>query len=623
MRRMWVTSDRLNDEPRAPALGHAALAVFFLLGFACAGNLNALSAGFVWDDRALVTGNVFIKHWSTLPALFQQPFLGMFYRPVVMVSLALDYALWGLRPFGFHLTNVLLHAANSILAFAVLRRVSRSNEVAFVAALLFAVHPAHKGVVAIADRTGVLSAFFFLSSLALYIRCRSSEHGGTSIIPLAGSWVLCGLGFFVKEEIIMLPVIVMMVDAFVFDEWLRPFRFSRIARYMPFLLLAVFYLWIRARVLGSAGGMIDAFAVEPVRRLLTVPAVLVDYFLLLLFPLHMDYGPRTTLVGSPLEPRILLSLLLVLLIAAAVPFLFKKKRTELFGLLWYLVVFFPMSNVIPIYAETAGSRLFTPIHFLYLPSIGLFLCVACALEAISQGFGRNGNRRRLRRAVSASLCLVMFLFSLLSLNRNFTWKDELTFYQYVVKMHPGNHRMLVNLGNVYLERGQVDAAVTELERAVLYAPDRAAYRNSLALAYKAKGWFDKAAQQFREGLRLDPNSGMMYINLASMCRENGRIREAIAFARKALELSPDSAAARVTLGLAYQDAGNLKEAEEQFKTALEVDPGCSDAHNSLGVLYAVQERYDLARQEWEQALRISPDMVEAYDNLQRLKRMGQ
>ena len=264
----------------------------------------------------------------------------------------------------------------------------------------------------------------------------------------------------------------------------------------------------------------------------------------------MDYGPRTVLVGSLVEPRILLSLLFLIVTAAMIPPLLKRKRMELFGLLWYLIIFFPMSNVIPIYAETAGSRLFTPIHFLYVPSIGIFLCAAGGLEAICLGFGRGCLRQGMRKAAIVSFCLVLFLFSLLSINRNSTWKDELRFYEYVVSMHPGNHRMRVNLGNVYLERGRVDAAVEELERAVLYAPDKAAYRNNLALAYKAKGWFDKAARQFREGLRLNPNSGMMYVNLASMCRESGRIPEAIAFGRKALELSPSigsSQSSRATL----------------------------------------------------------------------------
>jgi Tfp pilus assembly protein PilF len=430
------------------------------------------------------------------------------------------------------------------------------------------------------------------------------------------------MSFFAKEEAIMLPVVLILVDAMVFDEKLISFRTAKVARYLPFFLLAVLYLWVRAQVLGAAGGLVSAFTIEPVRRLLTVPAVLLDYFLLLLFPFRMDYGPRTALVGSLFEPRILFPLLFLFATAATVPLLARRKRVELFGLLWFLIVFFPMSNVIPIYAETAHSRLFTPIHFLYVPSIGMFLCAAIGLEAIIRGLGSGGPRRRLRTAAILSFCLALFLFSLLSIKRNFTWKDELRFYQYVVSMHPGNHRMLVNLGNVYLERGQVDAAVDELERAVLYAPDKAAYRNSLALAYKAKGWFDKAAQQFREGLRLNPNSDMMYVNLAAMYRENGRIPEAIAFARKALELSPSSAAAHVNLALAYQDAGDLAEAEERFKMALRVDPGCSEAYHGLGMVYALQERYDLARREWENALRINPTMGETRENLQRLKRMG-
>lgn len=92
-------------------------ALLLIIGFVFAANLNALSAGFVWDDRTLIIENVVIKHWDNLSTLFGQSFLGLYYRPVTMLSFALEYVVWGLKPWGFHLTNVLLHTANSLLVF--------------------------------------------------------------------------------------------------------------------------------------------------------------------------------------------------------------------------------------------------------------------------------------------------------------------------------------------------------------------------------------------------------------------------------------------------------------------------------------------------------------------------
>lgn len=603
-----------HERAFAPAL--------LLIGLVFAVNLNALCADFVWDDRALVTGNILIKHWDTLPVLFREPFLGLYYRPVVMLSFALEYALWGLRPWGFHLTNLLLHAANSVMVFHILRHVSRSRGTAFVAALLFASHPVHKGIVAIADRTGVLSAFFFLCSILLYVQYRRSEDTRGSVIFYAGSLVLCGLGFFSKEEVITLPLVLILVDSFVLDRRQRPTHAARVAGYVPFFLLAAVYLWIRAHVLGEAGGIAAAFATELARRLITIPAVMFDYLLLLLFPFHLDYDPRTPLAESIGDPRILLPLLFVIAVAAVIPWLARKTKTGLFGLLWYTIVFIPMSNILPIYAGAARSELFTPIHFLYLPSIGVFLCAADGFEKIFGGLDESGHARRWRRPATLALCCVLLLFSLLSIKRNFIWKDELRLYRYIVEMHPENHRMRLNLGNVYLERGQVDAGLEQLKQAVILAPDVASYRNSVGLAYKARGWLDRSVEEFREALRLDPDFSMAYMNLTVIYRMQGRLSDAIAAGRKAVELAPSSVTAHVNLGLAYKDSGDLARAEKQFEMAVRSDPDSAEAHNGLGIVYALQGRHGPARKEWEETLRIRPDMTEARENLRRLERMG-
>jgi Tfp pilus assembly protein PilF len=597
-----------------------ALLVFTL---AFVSNVNALSAGFLWDDRALVVENIYIKQWSTLPALFTQPFLGMYYRPVVMVSFALDYALWGLKPWGFHLTNLLLHGVNSVLVLLLLKNLSRSRWIALVAALLFACHPAHKGIVNIADRTGVLSVLFFLASLVAYVRfCRRADSRYPYAL-LSISWILCGFALFSKEEVVSIPLMVILLDAFMsFDGRPTLSRIRKTIYYGPFFLLVAGYLWVRSIVLDVSGNAFAGLMVEPLRRLITIPAILLDYLSLFFFPFRLDYEPRTHVAESIWEPRILLPLLILMVVAGILWRQRKSRNVALFGLLWYFITFIPMSNIVPIYPEAASSVLFTPIHFLYLPSIGVSLCVAFAIRVAFTENARGNRAASTRALATGTLCCVIFLFSLLSAARNSIWKDELRLYRYIVGMHPENPRMRLNLGNVYLERGDVDAALLQLEQAVRLEPDVASYHNSLALAYQAKGWPDKAVEQLRETLRLDPDSGMAYANLSTIYRTQGRFREAIASARKAVELLPHSAAARVNLALAYKYGGNLTEAENQFKLAIANDPDNIEAHLGLGTVYALQQQYHLARKEWEHALRISPDVQEAHENLRKLDQMG-
>jgi tetratricopeptide (TPR) repeat protein len=619
-----------------PALMIAALAV--------AANLNALAAGFVWDDRALIVGNVLIRRLHHIPNFFREPFLGLYYRPVVMASFALEYALWGLRPLGYHATNVALHAANSVLVYYVLAWAFRARPAALVAALLFASHPAHKGVVAIADRTGILAAFFFLVSLALFVQYRllaDRRAPGRRAACYAGSLLACALALFSKEETIMLPAVVLVlgvrsthltiqdalnrIDKTTCVKYVDLTPALALAEYLPFFGIAALYLWARSEVIGHSGGLVSSLMVEPLRRGVTVVSILVDYARLLLFPVHLDYEPRTPLARSLFEPRILLSLLCAAAAAALVLKYGRKARPALFGLLWYLIVFVPMSNIVPIYPEAAHSHFFTPIHFLYLPSIGLLFIWGQVLTLDITARSRFRNGKCLASYVQCQdltprllLCCVLFLFALLSLKRNFIWQDELRLYRYIVRMHPENPRMRLNLGNVYMERGEPEKGLEHLKEAVLLAPDVPAYRNSLALAYKELGWLDLAERELQRALLMEPNSAMAYINLTDLYRAQKRFGDAIKAGRRAVQLAPSSAASHVNLGFAYKDAGSLQEAQGEFQAALMLDADSAEAHNGLGTVYALQGRIDLARREWEQAVRAEPGMQEARHNLERL-----
>lgn len=596
--------------------------VLLIIGAVLVANVNALFADFVWDDRLLIVGNSSIKHLNRLPALFTKPFLQAYYRPTVMLSFALEHAVYGLRPWGFHLTNLLLHSANAVLVFALLTRISRSRDVALIAALLFAAHPANKAVITINDRTGLLAAFFFFSSLILYMKHRQTESGARSLLQYAASCALFGLGLFSKEEALTLPLALVLVDSLILNEERKPPLAARVARYLPFLFLIAFFFWIRGRIISADIGIMEAFMVEPARRLMTVPSILLDYLLTLLLPIRINYDPRIPLASSIFQPGILTPLLLLAALAAAIPMLVAKAKREAFGTLWYFITFIPMCNIVPIYPDVADVELTNPVRYLYLPSVGVFLFAALMLEKLINAPGGDRAGRGLKKAALAALCCLIFLFSLLSINRNILWKDEVLFYRYVIDLHPENHKMHFNLGTAYMQRGKPDAAVEEYRRAATLAPDRAEYRNNLALAYKAKGWFGRALEEFERALQLDPDSAIVHANIAAIYTTQNKIPEAIASGEKAVELTPSSLTAHVNLAEAYRIAGNPAQAKEHFQTAIRINPDSAKAHSGLGMVYASAEQYTLARKEWETALRIRPDFEEARENLRRLERIG-
>ncbi len=600
----------------------ATIPVLLILGVVLAGNLNALSAGFVWDDWTLIANNSAIRHWDTLPTVFTQTFLASYYRPVVMLSFALERAIWGLRPFGFHLTNLLLHGANSILVFAILKRVSRNADAAFLGALLFAAHPAHKGVVNIADRTGMLSAFFYLGALTLYIGYRNSGNSKKAWLRYGAAVVFCALALFSKEEALTLPAIIILTDWFLFPEKLRRSWTRSAALYAPFVLLPFLYLWARNSVGVSVGGMAQAFAVEPLRRLLTIPKLMLNYIFLLAFPLNLDFNPRTPLAASGLEFSAWAAVAATLVILAMVPWLFRRCKPAAFGLLWFFIVFVPMSNIIPIFPEIADTELFTPIHFVYLPSIGIFLCAGLALRGTLDRFDESGVGRLCRRGTILCFLAVVMAFCLLSLRRNAIWKNEIGLFRYIVRMHPKDSAMRVNLGNAYLTAGGMNEAIAELERAVALEPETAETHNTLGLAYLKRGWTDRAIAEFQKSIRLDPNNAGPYSNLAVAYVHIRRLEEATAAGEKAVELEPSNSAMHTNLGLIYKREGRLDEAEEQFLAALDNDADDAQAHDALGALYSAKKEYDKARQHWEEALRIQPDLRSARKSLDNLNRTG-
>jgi Flp pilus assembly protein TadD len=622
MTRVRVEVGKATGNVRTSSRRRAALFVLFILGAVFAANLNALSAGFAWDDAFLITENNLIRHWNTLPALLTQTFLASYYRPVVMLSFALEYALWGPRPFGFHLTNVLLHAANALLAFVILRRVSRNDTAALLGTLLFASHPAHKGVVVIADRTGMLSAFLFLASLAFYIGYRDSENRKRAWLRYGASVILCALALFSKEEALMLLPLIIMVDIFLFPQKLRESLRLSVLLYVPFLASTASYLLVRARVVEPMSAMGQLFAVEPVRRLLTIPGIMMDYMVLVVFPFGLDFSPRMPLAASASDLSTLLPAAAMLSLGAAVLWLFSRHKPALFGLLWFFIVFIPMSNIIPIFPEIADTELFTPIHFLYLPSIGMFLCAGCGISGMLDRFGAGGIGHLHRRGTVFCVLCIVLAFCLLSLRRNTIWKDDLRLFGHIVRMHPDRADMRHNLGNAYSGAGRMEEALEEFERAVALDPESAELRNGLGVVCLKMGSFEQAIQEFQESIRLDREYVGSYSNLAVAYAQQGMLPEAEAAGRTAVALVPWDPKTHTNLGLIYMRGGKLGRARKEFQIALDNDPDYADAHNAMGALYAKRGEYAKARWHWEEALRIEPGHREARKNLNDFRRMG-
>jgi len=510
------------------------------------------------------------------------------YRPLRSASYAFDYALSGLDPWGYHVTNILYHAFAAILVFASARILFDRWRPALIAALLFAVHPIQTDAVTyLSGRRDVLSGLFVLAGFYAFLRYRLS--GRRAYIAL--NLVCYVLAFFSKESGIVLPLLCFASDVVrrlasrplggrpspLQEIWSAAWASFRqgLLLYLPLLLMAgglagyVLFLvrgtWQRTYHGGSLWF-----------TLLTEARVVLHYLALLVFPvtLNADYSynafPVTT---SWTDPKALVAVAILSALAVALCWGLVARPLVAFGGLWFGIALLPVSQIVPHHEMMAE-------HYLYLPSAGFFLLVAALVDPFLD------DPRVAPVAVGVGLAILLLL-GLRTVWRNADWRDELTLWSKTVQTAPSAVRARNNLGAAYLRRGQLSQAQVHLEAALRIQPEFAFAHANLGKVYLDRGALDRAEQELVTALRLKPN-------------------EAIP---------------RLWLGAVYVRMGEVGKAEQQFRLVLARPPFDAYAYNNLGALFAMGGRLPEAESAFKEALRRMPDLVEARDNLERLGRV--
>ena len=540
-------------------------AAFLLLATLCSlAYANTLFHGFVWDDRLLVVENPAIRSPAAVFRCFVSgPFSragGDFYRPLQILSYAADCSLWGLNPFGYHLTNVLLHLANSLLLFSLFAAVTGNRRTALAAAALFAAHPINTEAVAyVAGRADLLAAFFMFGAL-LCICGGRPDH--TACAPPSRAWCAAGLfalALLSKEGAIVLPVLALLCLA---SAGRRGGRDSLAVA----ILFAVAALYLGARVSLRAAG----FGHPPSNpypfawRFFTSFKVALAYLGLLALPCRLTMERIVHIETSPLSPTVLLPLAVILLAAALSASAWRRSRPASFGAAWFFAALLPYLNWFPLNAEMAE-------HWLYVPAAGVFLLAAIVSAPAWER----------RRAPAVACLLVLACLVCLTVRRNADWRDEERIYTRTARLSPGSPRARYNFGNIYL----------------------------------AKGMFREAADEYRASLILKPGDSACRRNLGNALLGLGRTGDAIEELEKAAAIDPSSADTHARLGAAYGMAGKNEEAVRALHAALRLDPASARAHNNLASVYTNQGRFAEAREEYMQALALDPGLIEARFNL--------
>lgn len=601
--------------------------------------VNCLHNAFVFDDVPLVSQNQRNRSLHDLPYIFGLKKNIISYRPVRMASYVLDYFsnkhIWnnfeslvgryegydvGLNPFGYHFSNLVYHLITVVLVFLVVNALTGTILVAFIAALLFSIHPVHtESVTYISGRRDILSTLFYLLGFYSFIRYRTCLKW--KYIALFLLCYVLALGS--KEMAVTLPLLCFCYDVvgcLQVDSAkgsLSSFKkiFSSIkgivvrCRYfylMLFLAAACFTyykVWIK-----SPSQRYSFYGESIYVNFLTVAKIMIHYLKLMFYPINLtaDYSYNSfPLARSLFEPATFAAILILVFILYGLWRLINTSPLLSFGVLWWFLTLLPVCQIFPHHELLAE-------HYLYLPSVGFFLCGALI---ITKGI----ETCKWRTITCISLCLVIVLFSVRAACRNLDWRNGITLWEKTIRRVPDCVRAQNNLGVCYYRLKRYQEAIERHQFALKLNPRCADSYNNLGNVYLAVGLFKEAEEHYKEAIQINSNYEEAYNNLGMLYIKEGKYEDARDNFLEALRLNRRFANPHHGLGvLLLENSNQYNDAIKEFKKAIRLNPFFAEAHNNLGSLYYSQGRLQEAMKEFIQAVRLKPDLLEAHKNLAKL-----
>jgi len=579
---------------------------------------NSLTSDFTnWDDPGLVLENIYIRSLS-LDNIFNifTPQAGRTYQPVRVLSYAIDYHFWQLDPFGYHLGNILLHALAAVILYFLLTNVlnqirgdnfrDSNGTISLFAALLFAVHPVNVEAVAwIASRKYVLLAFFYFLSFYLYVR--SSVKAQLSILPYLFSILTCILALLSSPFAVTLPGLLMLYDYCRYRD-IFPWKNikKRLIYYIPYVLLALMQFIILSNVLstGPDPTVKRHYLDNPFYTLLTMLRVLYDYIKNTFFPFWLNNRYVDYISLSFFEYKVIISFCLITFLALLLFLQIKKgEKLALFCIGWFLIAWFPVSNIIPI-STTMADR------YLYLPGVGLFLGFSLLVHKVSaKFFGKS-----FVPLVITAVVLVLSL-SFITIQRNKVWANSLSLWEDSLSKAPNSPIAHKNLADVLDERGRRDEATGHYLEALRLKPDYAQAHSNFGFVLASQGKYEEAINHYRQALRIKKEYSTAHNNLAIALLQTGKVEEATTHFYAAVRLKPHWAEARSNLGNVLSTQGRFNEAVAEYMEALRFKPNQADIHHNLAIALSRLGKLEEAIEHYAEVVRLQPNSATAHNDL--------
>jgi len=557
------------------------------------------------------------------------------WHPLTWISHMLDCQIFGVKPGGPHVVNVLFHAANAILLFLLLRRITGAQWSSAIIAAVFALHPLHVESVAwISERKDVLSTFFGLFSLLAYARYVEQKKAGHPKAKTSFIWalVLFALSLMSKPMLVTLPCLMLLLDFWplqrIENQGWRTF-FSR-----PFgLLVKEKWPWFTLVVILCATTLFaqsDA-TVSPVvfpvqwRALNAIDS----YF----WYLQKTFWPTKLAFFYPLINVIPVKTFVVsatcLFLITVVAFATLKRWPFLFvGWAWFLGTLVPVIGLVQVGSQSTADR------YSYISMVGLLIAFVTGMRLLLAG-----SKIRILVGGIAPAILIAILATV-TFSQVGYWKNSLTLcrraldvthdnfaalnnlgvyyegkgqqedaekmYRVAIEISPGIADVHENLGHVLAKKGETNSAIFEYQEAVRLNPKDASFQNRLAETFVKSGKNEDALPHLGEAARLQPDNAQYQNDFAATLVAVGKRPEALPYYARAAQLQPTNAQFQNNFATALLRAGEVKTAEEHYRVAIQDDPKFAEPYSNLGTLLFARQQYIEAATMYTEAVRLSP-----------------
>ena len=557
-----------------------------------------------WDDLVYVKENPYIKSLSfeNIKGMFSNNYMGN-YHPLSMLSLAFDYLIFKLNPFGYHLTNLFLHILNSVLVLYLIRKLTKNIMVAAFAALIFGVHAFHVESVAwISERKDVLYTFFYLLSILAYLEY--TVKAGTKELIL--SLFLFLLACLAKGQAVTLPLTLVLTDIFLGRKWTS---YKVILEKVPFFVLAFIFGVVAIKAQAGADATIMAnFPVQ--QRFAFASYGLVMYLLKLVIPFSLSAYYPYPIVSDVGEVPVLFWLAIIPALALIATWIltFKRSKPLFFGIGFFLLNIMLLLQLLPVGRAIMADR------YVYIPSIGYCFLIGWYL-----------NDRKYFNSKNVSLAVMIVYVSLLgflSFNRGKVWASSITLWSDVLDKNSQVPIAWYNRGNVLMESGDYRGAIADYNECINVDEKYwKAYINRGNAKSELKN-FIGAIADFDAVIRIDSNIANAYINRAAARKKLNDYPNALADYNKALTLKPDQVELYTSRSNLKVDMQDFQGAIDDLTTALQINPRYVVGYSNRAIIRKSVKDFKGAMEDYDKAIELDPNNGEFFINRANLKFQG-